>query len=176
MDGIVDVLREGDVDTTGLRGYTCHLLATFQGNLYCVRADRLVSIVLLLQANGRMTAGDLAEELEVSLRTVHRDLEALSMAGVPVVIDRGRTGGASLLEGYRTDLTGLNEPELRVLLSVGAGSVASDLGLRGVLDSATRKLTVAAGSGRALSLQQRVLIDGDSWARNRVVPEQLARV
>ena len=141
-----------------------------------MRADRLISIVLLLQANGHMTAGALAEHLEVSLRTVHRDLEALSMAGVPVVIGRGRTGGASLLDGYRTDLTGLNESELRVVLALGAGSVASDLGLRGALDSATRKLAVAAGAGRALSLQQRVLIDGDTWARHRVVPEQLARV
>ncbi|MDR0358817.1 MAG: WYL domain-containing protein [bacterium] len=141
-----------------------------------MRADRLVSIMLLLQANGRMTAGGLAERLEVSRRTIHRDLEALGMAGVPVVVDRGAAGGASLVDGYRTDLTGFSEPELRALLAFGAGDLAADLGMQPVLDSASRKLAAAAGDGRTRSLQQRVLIDGDSWGRVRTVPEHLARV
>ena len=141
-----------------------------------MRADRLVSIMLLLQAHGRMTAGGLAERLEVSRRTIHRDLEALGMAGVPVVVDRGATGGASLVDGYRTDLTGFSEPELRALVAFGAGDLAADLGMQPALDSASRKLAAAAGDGRTSSLQQRVLIDGDTWSRMRTVPEHLARV
>jgi predicted DNA-binding transcriptional regulator YafY len=141
-----------------------------------VRADRLVSIMLLLQAHGRMTAGGLAERLEVSRRTIHRDLEALGMAGVPVVVDRGAAGGASLVDGYRTDLTGFSEPELRALVAFGAGDLAADLGMQPALDSASRKLAAAAGNGRTSSLQQRVLIDGDTWSRMRNVPEHLARV
>jgi predicted DNA-binding transcriptional regulator YafY len=141
-----------------------------------VRADRLVSILLLLQANGRMTAGALAERLEVSRRTIHRDLEALGMSGVPVVVDRGSTGGASLIAGYRTELTGLSEPELQALTAFGAGDLAADLGVRPLLESASRKLAAAAGQGRARSLQQRVLIDGDSWTRSRPAPEHLSRV
>ncbi|HYZ01312.1 MAG TPA: WYL domain-containing protein [Candidatus Binatia bacterium] len=141
-----------------------------------MRADRLVSIMLLLQAHGRMTAGGLAERLEVSRRTIHRDLEALGMAGVPVVVDRGAAGGASLVDGYRTDLTGFSEPELRALVAFGAGDLAADLGMQPALDSASRKLAAAAGDGRTSSLQQRVLIDGDTWSRMRTVPEHLARV
>jgi predicted DNA-binding transcriptional regulator YafY len=141
-----------------------------------VRADRLVSILLLLQANGRMTAGALAERLEVSRRTIHRDLEALGMSGVPVVVDRGSTGGASLIAGYRTELTGLSEPELQALTAFGAGDLAADLGVRPLLESASRKLAAAAGHRQARSLQQRVLIDGDSWTRSRAAPEHLSRV
>jgi predicted DNA-binding transcriptional regulator YafY len=141
-----------------------------------VRADRLVSILLLLQANGKMTAGALAERLEVSPRTVHRDLEALGIAGIPVVIDRGAAGGASPIHGYRTDLTGLTEPELRALMAFGAAGPAADLGMRPALDSASRKIAVAAGESRAGHLGQRVLIDGETWRRGGAVPEHLGRV
>ncbi|MDQ2714984.1 MAG: HTH domain-containing protein, partial [Chloroflexota bacterium] len=80
-----------------------------------MRADRLLSLLLLLQTRGRMTAHDLAERLEVSERTIYRDLEALSIAGVPVYAERGPGGGCDLLNGYQTDLTGLNEAEVRAL-------------------------------------------------------------
>jgi predicted DNA-binding transcriptional regulator YafY len=141
-----------------------------------MRADRLLSILLLLQAHGRMSAGDLAERLEVSRRTVCRDLDALSGAGVPVVTDRGPNGGAYLLGGYRTDLTGLTEPELEALLAFGGQGPAADLGLGAQLDQASRKLAVAAGPSRGSRLQERVLVDGDRWFRTAPVSPHLARV
>src|SRR5437879_12605989 len=128
-----------------------------------MRADRLLPLLLLLQANGRMCAADLAEKLEVSRRTVYRDLDALSSAGVPVVTDRGPNGGAYLLGGYRTDLTGLTEGELEALLAFGGQGPAADLGLGVELDQASRKLAVAAGPSRAGRLQERILVDGDRW-------------
>ena len=80
-----------------------------------MRADRLLSIVLLLQANHHMTSRDLASRLEVSERTIHRDMDALSGAGIPVTAARGSGGGWSLLGDYRTNLTGLNEAEIQSL-------------------------------------------------------------
>ena len=141
-----------------------------------MRADRLLSLLLLLQAHGRLSAGRLAEKLEVSRRTVYRDLDALGSAGVPVVVDRGPRGGAYLLGGYRTDLTGLTEAELEALLAFGGQGPAADLGLGAQLDQASRKLAVAAGSSRAGRLQERVLVDGEHWFRSARVPPHLARI
>ena len=140
-----------------------------------MRADRLLSILLLLQANGRMCAADLGEKLEVSRRTVYRDLDALSSAGVPVVTDRGPNGGAYLLGGYRTDLTGLTEGELEALLAFGGQGPASDLGFESQLEGASRKLAVARRD-RAGRLRERVLIDGERWFRTAGVPAHLTRV
>ena len=80
-----------------------------------MRADRLLSIVLLLQAHHQMTSRDLAPRLEVSERTIHRDMDALSGAGIPVTAARGSGGGWSLLGEYRTSLTGLTEMEIQSL-------------------------------------------------------------
>lgn len=141
-----------------------------------MRADRLLSILLLLQTHGRLSAADLARRLEVSRRTVFRDLEALSAAGVPVVSEHGPRGGAYLMGGYRTDLTGLSEPELEALLAFGGRGPASDLGLGSHLDQASRKL-VAANRPRASGrLQERVLIDSDHWTRGASVPPHLSQV
>jgi predicted DNA-binding transcriptional regulator YafY len=142
-----------------------------------VRADRLLSILLLLQAHGRLSAGALADRLEVSRRTIYRDLDSLGAAGVPVVTDRGPNGGASLLDGYRTDLTGMTEAELEVLLTFGGqAGPAGELGLRPELDQAARKLAVAAGHSRGGRLQERVLLDGERWTRTPPAPPHLARV
>jgi predicted DNA-binding transcriptional regulator YafY len=141
-----------------------------------MRADRLLSILLLLQAHGRLSTADLATRLEVSRRTVFRDLDALSGSGVPVVTERGPKGGAYLLAGYRTDLTGLTEPELETLLAFGGQGPASDLGLGPELDRASRKLAAAAGKRSVGRLQERVLIDSATWFRGTHVPSHLTRV
>jgi predicted DNA-binding transcriptional regulator YafY len=108
-----------------------------------VRADRLVSLVLLLRRDGRLTATALARELEVSTRTVLRDIEALSAAGVPVYAERGRHGGFALLPGFRTELTGLNHDEALALLVAGSRRGAQVFGLGSALASAMLKVVDA---------------------------------
>lgn len=105
-----------------------------------MRADRLVSLVLLLRQRGRLTADVIANELEVSTRTVLRDIEALSAAGVPVYAERGRHGGFSLLPGFRTELTGLNHDEALAMLTAGSGRGNQIFGLGTALASAMRKV------------------------------------
>ncbi|MBX9245128.1 WYL domain-containing protein [Actinotalea ferrariae] len=108
-----------------------------------MRADRLVSLVLLLRRHGRLTATALARELEVSPRTVLRDIEALSTAGVPVYAERGRHGGFELLPGFATELTGVNHDEALALLVTGAARSEHVLGLGPALASAMRKVVDA---------------------------------
>lgn len=108
-----------------------------------VRADRLLSLVLLLRHRGRMTAGAIAAELEVSERTVLRDVEALSSSGIPVYAERGRLGGFALLPGFSTDLTGLTPGEAVALLTSGAASTPGALGLGAEFSSAIRKVVAA---------------------------------
>jgi predicted DNA-binding transcriptional regulator YafY len=138
-----------------------------------MRADRLLSILLLLQAHGRMSAPALAERLEVSERTVHRDMEALSQAGVPVFAERGRKGGWALLDPYRTDLTGLTESELRSLVIASAPGVLSDLGLGDAADRALIKLLAGLPEARrraAESARGYLHVDPSGWRR----PEEVA--
>ncbi|WP_410671614.1 helix-turn-helix transcriptional regulator [Amycolatopsis sp. cmx-4-68] len=108
-----------------------------------MRADRLVSLVLLLRQRGRLTADTLARELEVSTRTVLRDIEALSAAGVPVYAERGCHGGFALLPGFRTELIGLNHDETLALLTAGSGRGERAFGLGSALASALRKVVDA---------------------------------
>ncbi len=117
-----------------------------------MRADRLVSLVLLLRQRGRLTANELAGELGVSTRTVLRDVEALSTAGVPVYADRGRHGGFSLLPGFRTELTGLNHDEALALLTAGSGRGERVFGLSTALASAIRKVVDALPEGHRATL------------------------
>lgn len=93
-----------------------------------MRASRLLSALLLLQTRGRMSASELAAELEVSVRTVYRDMEALSSAGVPVYGDAGRSGGYQLVDGYRTRLTGLTAAEAESLFLTGIPGLRRSLG------------------------------------------------
>lgn len=131
-----------------------------------MRADRLLAILLLLQSHRRLTAGELAARLEVSPRTVQRDMLALSAAGAPVTAARGASGGWSLLEGYHTDLTGLSLAEVHSLALTAPASVLSDLGLRQA--SATALVKLLAGLPATLrhtaeDVRQRVYVDAAGW-------------
>ncbi|HYH11174.1 MAG TPA: WYL domain-containing protein, partial [Thermomicrobiales bacterium] len=130
-----------------------------------MRADRLVSIVLLLRQRGRLTAATLARELEVSTRTVLRDIEALSAAGVPVYAERGRHGGFALLPGFRTELTGLNHDEALALLAAGSARGEQIFGLGSALASALRKVVDAlpeSHQATASDAAQRFLVDPET--------------
>ena len=133
-----------------------------------MRADRLLSIVLLLQAHHQMTSRDLASRFEVSERTIHRDMEALSGAGIPVVAARGLGGGWSLLGEYRTDLTGLTESEIQSLFVTKPAKLLADLRLEKAADGALLKLlaslpaTFRQGAERA---RQRIHVDVSGWSR-----------
>src|SRR4051812_31891397 len=108
-----------------------------------MRADRLLSIVLLLQGRERLTARDLARELEVSERTILRDMDALAAAGIPVTAERGAGGGWHLVDGYRTKLPGLKPMEIRSLFLARPDRVMADLGLKHESDTAMLKLEAA---------------------------------
>lgn len=146
-----------------------------------MRADRLVSLVLLLRRHGRLSAAALARELEVSTRTVLRDIEALSAAGVPVYADRGRHGGFALLPGFRTELTGLNHEEALALLVAGSRRGVQAFGLGSALASAMLKVVDALPEryrDTAAGAAERVLVDpeADLLARRLVaeeVPDQI---
>ena len=112
-----------------------------------MRADRLLSLALLLQARGTATARALAGELGVSVRTVYRDLAALGAAGVPVVTEAGPGGGCRLMDGYRFPLRGLRPDEAEALLILGVPAVLGELGLAGALTAAHRQIQVTAGVG-----------------------------
>lgn len=141
-----------------------------------MRADRLVSLVLLLRQHGRLSAATLARELEVSTRTVLRDIEALSAAGVPVYADRGRLGGFTLLPGFRSELTGLNHDEALALLVAGSRRGAQAFGLGSALASAMLKVVDALPESHratAAGATQRLLIDpeADLLSRRQVADE-----
>jgi predicted DNA-binding transcriptional regulator YafY len=131
-----------------------------------MRADRLLSILLILQNEGRTTAGELARRLEVSERTIYRDLDALSTAGVPVYAERGPGGGCLLDEQYRTDLTGLNEAEVRALFFARSPAPLADLGLGKAMEAAILKLaaTLPEAQRRAAERMRRsVYLDTAGW-------------
>lgn len=146
-----------------------------------MRADRLVSLVLLLRRHGRLSATALASKLEVSVRTVLRDIDALSAAGVPLYAERGRHGGFALLPGFRTELTGLNHDEALALLVAGSRRGVQAVGLGSALASAMLKVVDALPEryrDTAVDAAERVLIDPetDLLARRLVAPEVPDRI
>jgi predicted DNA-binding transcriptional regulator YafY len=127
-----------------------------------MRADRLLSMLMILQSRGQVTAERLAEELEVSVRTIYRDMDALSAAGVPVYADRGPGGGVALLESYRTTLTGLSNVETRALFMLSIPAPLARLGVTQDLKAALLKLTAALPSSRSQEAErtrQRIFLD-----------------
>jgi predicted DNA-binding transcriptional regulator YafY len=131
-----------------------------------MRADRLLSILLLLQVEQRWTARALAERLEVSERTILRDMEALCAAGVPVIANRGAGGGWRLEQEYRTDLTGLSPDEVRTLFFMKTSRMLRDLGLSRAADAAFVKLAASATHAVRSEMeltQERLHIDGAGW-------------
>jgi predicted DNA-binding transcriptional regulator YafY len=144
-----------------------------------MRASRLLSILILLQLRGRLTAEALAAEFEVSLRTIYRDIDQLSAAGIPVYGDRGPGGGFELLEGYRTKLTGLTAREAEAMFLAGLPGPAADLGLGEDLPTARLKLLAAMPPGigaGASRVGERFHLDPAEWFRRRRVPPHLAPV
>ncbi|MGW4497329.1 helix-turn-helix transcriptional regulator [Micromonospora sp. NPDC004336] len=144
-----------------------------------MRAARLISLVLLLQARGTMTAAELARELEVSERTVYRDVMALSAAGVPVYADRGRAGGYRLVGGYRTRLTGLTRDEAEALFLAGLRGPAGDMGLADAVASAELKVLAAlppALRDAPARTGQRFHLDVPGWFREAGPPPWLTEL
>jgi predicted DNA-binding transcriptional regulator YafY len=138
-----------------------------------MQADRLLALLLLLQSYGRLSAASLARELEVSTRTVYRDLDALSAAGVPVYAERGRHGGCALLPGFRTDVTGMTADEARALFVFAGRGLPTGLGHDADLKSALRKLLAAVPEPHrplAVQARDRVVVDPTGWSQG---PEEL---
>lgn len=152
--------------------------------MYCgqdrvVRASRLLSIQMLLQTRGRMSARALASALEVSIRTLHRDVDQLSAAGVPVYAERGRAGGFALQEGWKTSLTGLTPSESQAVFLSGLAGPAAQLGLGRDVESARLKLLAALPAAARDDTQRfaaKLHLDPVEWYRESEPVPQLGAV
>jgi len=136
-----------------------------------MKASRLLNLLLLLQNRGGMTAREIASELDVSIRTIHRDVDALARAGVPVYTERGFAGGIRLVDGYRTRLTGLTSDEADSLFLTGLPGPAGELGFGEVVAAAQLKVLAALPDHlreRADRLRRRFLLDPGGWFQEPV--------
>jgi predicted DNA-binding transcriptional regulator YafY len=144
-----------------------------------MKASRLLSILMLLQTRGRLTAEALAQETEVSPRTILRDIDQLSAAGVPIWGERGRQGGFQLREGWSTQLTGMTEPEASALLLAGLPGPATELGLGAAAASARLKLVAslpAAWREQADRVGERLHVDPLGWYQAHDTPRHLREI
>ena len=131
-----------------------------------MRADRLLTLLMLLQTQGKMTAAELADRLEVSTRTVYRDMDALSAAGIPVYAERGPGGGCVLMDSYRTTLTGLKEEEVKALFAMTVSGLLADLGVAQASRQARLKVLASLPphlQEDAISIQARLHLDPAGW-------------
>jgi predicted DNA-binding transcriptional regulator YafY len=144
-----------------------------------MRADRLLSILMTLQLHAQTTARQLAKELEVSERTIYRDIEALERSGVPIFTERGRSGGVRLVEGYQTSLTGLTGEEAGALPFAQLGVAAAALGFEAEAEAARLKMLVALpamGRERAVRVSERFYLDPAEWYQRPPAPNCLRRL
>ncbi len=131
-----------------------------------MRASRLINILTTLQAKGLVTAEALADENDVSVRTIYRDIDALSLSGIPVYSERGSDGGYRLLDGYRVRLNGLTPAEAEAMFLSGIPGAAADLGLGSLMAGAQKKLTAALPEDlreSARRMQQKFHLDAPAW-------------
>jgi len=147
-----------------------YINGTIKQDRKTMRADRLLSILMILQAKRKTSVKQLAEELEVSTRTIHRDIDALSASGVPVYFERGKNGGVSLLEDYRTNLTGLTADELKALFILGIPASLDEFGISSSLKTALRKISASLPPDHRqdeTNIRQRIYIDWTGWEFER---------
>ncbi|MFC7372921.1 helix-turn-helix transcriptional regulator [Fictibacillus iocasae] len=148
-----------------------------------MRADRLMNILILLQNRGKLTTGDLAAELEVSERTIQRDMDALTTAGVPVLADRGKAGGWRLLDDFKSKLSMLKKDDIRSLFVYPSPALLNDLGLNGAIDTREKLLSSlpAPFQEEANRIRERIHLDHDGWKdsgrkREALLPDLLEAV
>ncbi len=141
-------------------------MSGIRANVDNMRAGRLISLMIRLQARGRLTAAEMARELEVSVRTIYRDIDQLSAAGIPVVAERGCQGGFKLIDGFRTQLGPLTETEAESLFLAALPGAAAELGLADQMESARSKVMKALpGGSRAQQFGARFHLDTKAWFR-----------
>lgn len=144
-----------------------------------MRADRLINILILLQSRGKMTAKELAKELEVSVRTILRDMDALTHAGIPVVSERGKNGGWRLFDHYRSRLSGLTIDEIKSLFLAPSSELLNELGLeKGSIDARQKLLAVIPSAFRdeAQTIWECIYIDTAPWRQSKAKIHELQTV